>query len=38
MRMRASDPPGLNNGDPNKVWSYEMIENATFGKASDFDK
>lgn len=26
LRQRQSDPPGLNKGDPNKHWCYEIIE------------
>ncbi|CAI9299918.1 unnamed protein product [Lactuca saligna] len=36
MRQRVNDPPGLNKGDPNKVWRYEMIESTTFSKDEDF--
>lgn len=36
MRQRVNDPPGLNKGDPNKVWRYETIESTTFSKDEDF--
>lgn len=26
MRLRESDPPGMEKGDPKKLYSYESIE------------
>ncbi|CAI9290299.1 unnamed protein product [Lactuca saligna] len=38
LRQRANDPPGLNNGDPNKQWCYEIIEIDVLGKNDEFLK
>lgn len=35
---RENDPPGLNKGDPNKRWSYEMIVIVVLGKNDEFLK
>lgn len=36
MTQRKDDPPGLNEGDPDKLWCYETIESSTFSEEDDF--
>ena len=37
LRLRQNDPPGLNKGDPNKIWCYETIEQVvSLGKMDYF--
>ncbi|CAI9282257.1 unnamed protein product [Lactuca saligna] len=36
MRQRKDYPPGLNKGDPKKVWNCKLIESSTFSENEDF--
>lgn len=39
LRLRANDPPGLDKGDPTKVYHYENIEALVVSKEMhDFEK
>lgn len=38
IRLRANDPPGLNKGDPNKVWFYLTIKNIAYCEVDVFEK
>lgn len=38
MRIRANDPPGLDKGDPNKVWCYKTTADVVCGKVDALGK